>query len=300
MDKPELFLIGGPTASGKTARALEIAQQTNGTIVNADAMQVYRGLPLLTAQPSEKEKAEAPHKLYEILDPDARSSAGRWKLLAEEAIREAAQEGRTPLLVGGTGLYFKALLGGLADIPPISNEARAEAQKLYDELGSEAFREKLRARDPESATKIKPNDRQRLIRAYEVALETGQPLGHWHKAEQAQSTLAAHFTIRKILLMPDRAALYAACDARFLKMIEKGALKEVEKLLARNLDPALPAMKILGVPELAAHLRGETSLDEAIAKAKQATRHYAKRQMTWFRNQWGANEDFPAEKGAGR
>ncbi len=287
MTKPVLFLIGGPTASGKTAAALELARVKDGVIINADAMQVYRGLPLLTAQPSAAEKSEIPHKLFEVLAPAERSSAGRWLAMARGAIAQAAHEGQAPIVVGGTGLYFAALLGGLADIPAIPDEVRAEATALYEAIGHDAFRAKLAERDAVSAVKIAQHDRQRLLRAYEVAVHTGRSLIQW-QAEGAAHSIEKDFTVHRRALMPDRAALYAACDARFLRMVEGGALEEVRALVAQGLEEGLPAMKILGVPELAAHLRGEISLDEAIAKAQQSTRNYAKRQMTWLRNQWKA------------
>ncbi|MDD2326224.1 MAG: tRNA (adenosine(37)-N6)-dimethylallyltransferase MiaA [Alphaproteobacteria bacterium] len=310
-DFPLLHLIGGPTASGKTARALELAQREGGVIINADAMQVYAGLPLLTAQPTPEEKAAAPHKLFEIFQPLEKSSAGRWLGLARAEIAAAVKEGQTPIVVGGTGMYFESLLGGLADIPPIPDGVRQAALALYEAEGHDAFRALLAKLDAVSAARIAPNDRQRLIRAYEVAAHTGKPLGVWQDEGRAHA-IDKDFTVRRHLLMPDRAALYASCDARFLRMVEHGALEEVRGLLAmsqhggeeappqalpprgeglgRGAGPDLsqfPAFKILGVPELAAHLRGELSLDEAIARAQQATRNYAKRQMTWFRHRWG-------------
>ncbi len=289
MTKPPLILIGGPTASGKSARALEAARRMNGVIINADAMQVYAGLPLLTAQPEAEDKRAAPHELYEVYDPAERSSAGKWLALAEAALRRCAEAGRTPILVGGTGLYFKALTDGLAAIPPIPDAVRAEVQALYEHMGEAAFRSRLATLDPSSAARIKPNDRQRLIRAFEVAQHTGQPLGYWQNgAGQAQDGAGpvSAFAVRRILLLPPREELYAACDRRFERMMERGALEEVRALLDRSLDPDLPAMKILGVRELAAYLRGEVSRADAVAQAQQATRNYAKRQMTWFRNQW--------------
>ncbi len=282
-----IHLIGGPTASGKTALALDIARRENGVIINADAMQVYADLPLLTAQPTAAEKAEIPHELFEVFAPSEKSSAGRWLSLAEAAIVRAVQAGKTPIVVGGTGLYFSALLGGLADIPPIPSAIHEDAVALYDKEGHDSFREKLSALDPESAAKIKPNDRQRLIRAYEVAAHTGKTLGEWQKESIRHSAFSIQgHSIKRHLLLPEREKLYAMCDARFLRMIEQGALEEVRALLAQRLDPDLPSMKILGVRELAAHLRGEITLQEAIQKAQQFTRNYAKRQVTWFKNQW--------------
>ncbi len=284
-ERPALYLIGGPTASGKTAAALDLAAQVNGVIINADAMQVYKGLPILTAQPAPEEQAKAPHSLFAIIEPSERFSVGHWLVLARKEIDQATQNGKTPILVGGTGLYFSALLGGLAEIPTIPQAEHEEAVSLYNHLEHDAFRAELAVLDPISASQIKPNDRQRLIRAYEVVRSTGAPLSHWHDKGKATSIEHTH-TVHRHLLLPDRKKLYTACDARFLRMVEHGALDEVKAILSLKLDPDLPAMKILGVPELAAYLRGELSREEAITKAQQATRNYAKRQMTWFRNQW--------------
>ncbi len=282
---PKLHLIGGPTASGKTAAALKLARQAPSVIINADAMQVYEGLPLLTAQPTKEEKAQAPHELFEIFDPSHACSAGQWLALARAAIEKAAEQNKTPILVGGTGLYFHVLLNGLAKIPPIPDNVRKATTALYDRLGHDAFREALAKMDPESAKRITLNDRQRLCRAYDVAAHTGKPLGEWQKQKETEP-LIARFALHRHKLMSDRQELYAKCDARFVKMIESGAMEEVRALLEQNLSPDLPSMKILGVRELAAHLRGDISLDEAITAAQQVTRNYAKRQMTWFRNQW--------------
>lgn len=290
MNKPSLHLIGGPTASGKTALALELARRTRGLIINADAMQVYAGLPLLTAQPTFEEKKICPHKLFEIFDPSERSSVGTWLELAQDAICQAVKMDYTPIVVGGSGLYFRALTEGLADIPPIPEEIRAEAISLYDERGSETFRAALAIMDKESSEKIKPNDKQRLIRAYEVVKYTGKPLQRWQEEMAGHNPLASRFTIHRHLLMPEREVLYALCDARFLRMIENGAIEEVRNFLKRKLDPNLPAMKVLGFREIAAYVRRELSLDEAVLKAQQFTRNYAKRQMTWFRNQWEERE----------
>jgi tRNA dimethylallyltransferase len=284
MSQPKIILVAGPTASGKSALGLELAHKYNGVIINADAMQIYAGLPILSAQPSPKDQKAARHLLYGILDAADKSSAGIWLKHATAAIQQTLDEKRTPILVGGTGLYFKALLGGLADIPEIPSEVRKATQKFYDELGEENFRRELAKLDPETAQRLAPNDRQRSIRAYEVAIHTGKPLGHWHTKHQP--SLIDSFEIEKHLILPEREKLYIACDARFLKMIEHGAVEEVKAILQRNLNPELPAMKTLGVREIATYLRAEIGLNEAIAAAQQATRNYAKRQMTWFRNQW--------------
>jgi len=283
MSEQPIILIGGPTASGKSALAMQIARQRQGVIINADAMQVYKGLPLLTAQPEPEDKAEIPHLLYEINDPAEASSAGKWLLQARQAIAQVRAEGRTPILVGGTGMYFGALRGGLAEIPPIPESIRVDTINLYTEIGEEKFRSMLALKDPESAARIKSNDKQRLIRAYEVFIHTGKSLAHWQTKHSVSDPLGEPETH---LLLPPREDLYAACDKRFIKMIERGAIEEVRKLMAKNLSPALPALKILGVRELGAYLQGEMTLDSAIIKAQQMTRNYAKRQMTWFRNSW--------------
>lgn len=284
MSHPKIIFIAGPTASGKSAFALETARKYNGTIINTDALQIYKCLPLLSAQPSLEAQKEIPHLLYGALDAAEKSSVGKWLNLATAAIQQTLSANRRPIMVGGTGLYFKALLGGLSDIPPIPDEVRQTVRNLYDELGEEKFRQELAKLDPETAQRLAPNDRQRSIRAYEVALHTGKPLGHWHTKKSYAWIDTFH--IERHLLMPDREKLYAACDARFEQMIEQGAVEEAKNLLERKLDPTLPAMKTLGVREISSYLKGEINLKDAIAKAQQATRNYAKRQMTWFRNQW--------------
>lgn len=286
MTYPTLYLIAGPTASGKSARALELAAKTNGVIINSDAMQVYSGVPILTAQPDELAKKAVPHELYGTVPPTENSSAGHWADLAAVAIENAISGGRAPIIVGGTGLYFKALLEGLADIPRIPDDVRAEINALYDKLGSELFRSQLCKIDPGSARHIKPNDRQRLVRAYEVASHTGKTLGEWHRTKHKQG-IENRYCVKRILLLPPRDELYAACDGRFLKMMGSGALDEVRFLLSKKINPELPVMKILGVRELSAYVKKRISLDEAISKAQQSTRNYAKRQITWFKNQWG-------------
>jgi len=285
MSQQSIILIGGPTASGKSALAMQVARRVKGSIINTDAMQVYAGLPLLTAQPEAQDRAEIPHLLYEVTDVGEASSAGKWLGLARAAIAEVLAEGRTPILVGGTGLYFEALRGGLAEIPGIPEDVRLLAETLYAELGEEKFRARLAGLDPESAGRIERNDRQRLVRAYEVVVHTGKSLGEWQKAGNVGNEFQS-MEVETHLLLPPRDVLYANCDRRFLSMIERGAIEEEKRLVARDLNPALPAMKILGVREIAAYLRGEVSLDEAVAKGQQMTRNYAKRQMTWFRNRW--------------
>lgn len=209
--------------------------------------------------------------------------------MADETVEMARKAGKTPILVGGTGLYFSAFSGELSEIPDIPDEVRSHAQQLYGSMGTDEFRKHLTKLDPGSTAKIKPNDRQRLLRAFEVAFHTGRPLGEWHKCSSPRSSWLDSFSLRRILILPPRDRLYAACDKRFLGMLENGGANEAAALLSRKLDPALPVMKTIGLREIAALLAGQISQDEAISAASQATRNYAKRQMTWFRNRWKAD-----------
>jgi tRNA dimethylallyltransferase len=279
---PPLLLIGGPTASGKSALAVALAEEFGGTVINADSMQIYRDLRILTARPGPAEEARVPHRLFGTLDAADPCSAARWAGMAEAEIASAVRAGRVPILVGGTGLYFRALVSGLADIPPIPQEIRIEARRLRKSLGGAGFRAALAARDPEGSARLAAGDTQRLLRAYEVFQTTGRAIGAW---QSEQAVAPRHARVATIVLLSPRDVLYAACDARFSAMIAAGAVDEVRSLLARRLDPGLPAMKAVGVPELARHLAGEMALDEAIRLGQQATRRYAKRQMTWFRHQ---------------
>ncbi len=278
---PPVVIIAGPTASGKSALALELAAALDGTIINADSQQIYRDLRILSARPDDAAIAGVPHRLYGYLDAAERGSVGGWRELALAEIAASHRAGRLPIVVGGTGLYLRALQHGIASIPPIPAAIREEAAALYRALGGAAFRERLWALDPVAAARLPPGDRQRLMRAWEVVCATGRPLGDWQNGTGA----AAPYRFASVLLAPPREALYAACDARFLGMIARGALDEVAALGARGLDPGLPAMKAVGVPDLLRYRRGEIALDDAIAAAQQATRRYAKRQMTWFRHQ---------------
>jgi tRNA dimethylallyltransferase len=281
---PPVVIIAGPTASGKSALAVGLAEMFGGTVINADALQVYRELPILAAWPEPAAMSLVPHRLYGVLDAAERGSAGLWREAALDEIAASHRAGRLPIVVGGTGLYLRALRDGLAAIPPIPPETRATAATLYEELDGERFRAELLRLDPETAALLPAGDRQRLTRAFEVVHATGIPIGAWRR----QKPEKAPYRFATILLMPPREALYAACDARFLQMIEAGALAEAASLAARELSPDLPAMKGVGVPELLRHLRGEISLDEAIALATRETRRYAKRQTTWFRHQMAA------------
>ncbi len=277
-----VLVIGGPTASGKSALAVDLAGRLDGVVINADSMQVYRELPVLTAQPDAAARARAPHRLYGVLGGEERCSAGRWRAMAMEEIDAALAAGRRPIVVGGTGLYLEALTQGIADIPPVPDAVRAAATALYDRLGGAAFRAALAGRDPAAAARLPPGDRQRLIRAWEVIAATGRSLSAWQ--DDAAAGPPPGLTFNVLLVLPPRPALYAACDARFAAMLAAGALDEVRALAARGLDPGLPVMKALGVPELLGHLTGTLGRDEAARLARQATRRYAKRQYTWFRH----------------
>lgn len=280
-------MIGGATASGKSALALALAETLDGAVINADSMQIYRELPILTAQPDAAAQARAPHLLYGVLGIAERCSAGRWLGMAKTAIAEARAAGRLPIVVGGTGLYLRALIGGLADIPPIPDELRESVRARLAEIGAAAFHGELAARDPEMAARLKPSDPQRLARAAEVLAATGRSLADWQR-DRPPPPVAGDF--RTVLVDPPRDALYAACDARFAAMMDAGALAEADAagrlMAAQGLASDLPALKALGLRELLAFSAGELSREAAVAAAQMATRRYAKRQGTWFRGQF--------------
>jgi tRNA dimethylallyltransferase len=277
-----VILIAGPTASGKSALALRLAEQLGGEIVNADALQLYGDLRLLTARPSPQEEARAPHHLFGAVDGAEGWSVGRWLTAALPVLDDIRARGRRAIVVGGTGLYFRALTQGLAEIPPVAAQLRDLAGETFDRVGETAFRQALAAKDPAAAARIAPGDRQRLVRALSVADATGRALSDW-QADTRPPLVEGDW--RAVVMEPDRATLYARCDARMEVMARQGALDEVRALMARRLDPALPVMKAVGLRELASHLSGERTLEEAIALAQQETRRYAKRQLTWLRNQ---------------
>ena len=279
---PRLTLIAGPTASGKSRLAMEMAEKTGAVIVNADSQQLYADLRILTARPSAGDEARAEHRLYGVADAAESWSVGRWTRAVMPLLAELAAQDRPALLVGGTGLYFNALTRGLADIPAVPDAVRDTVQVAYDAEGEAAFRRRLAEVDPVAAAAITPGDCQRLIRALAVVQATGRSLSDWKADTRPLLALGSYDAL---VVEPPRDRLYAACDERVSYMIQNGAVDEVRALMARNLDPALPAMKAVGVPELAAHLTGATTLDRAIAAIRLATRHYAKRQLTWFRNQ---------------
>ncbi|MCP3464511.1 tRNA (adenosine(37)-N6)-dimethylallyltransferase MiaA [Bradyrhizobium sp. CCGUVB23] len=276
-------LIAGPTASGKSALALELALNAGGVVINADSMQVYRDLRVITARPTQEEEAQVPHRLYGHVDAAVNFSAGAWLADAAAALAEARAQGRLPIFIGGTGLYFKALTKGLSTVPPIPPEVRDSVRARLEQGGVEALHAELAARDPAAAGRLNVRDRTRIARALEVVEATGRSLLDWHR--EGQPPLLPKDSFSALFLAPERDELYARIDARFDAMLGAGALKEVEQLAARDLDPLLPAMKAHGVPTLIRHLRGEISLDEAAAIGQADTRHYAKRQFTWFRHQ---------------
>ena len=280
-EKPQAILIAGPTASGKSGAALDLARRLDGTVINADSMQVYRELSVLTARPSAREEAEVPHRLYGVVSAAEAYSAGRWLKDAAGAVSEAKEAGRLPVLVGGTGLYFKALTEGLAPVPDIPPEIRAHWRAEAERIGPAALHGALRARDPALAARLVPTDPQRIVRALEVIDATGVSLAEWQSGT-APAVLSPE-TVLKIIVAPERDTVYAAIDARFDRMLAEGALEEARALAELDLDPGLPAMRAHGVRELLGHLAGAVSLEEASAKAKTETRRYAKRQMTWAR-----------------
>ncbi len=278
-----VLVIGGPTATGKSGLALDLAQRYGGVIINADSMQIYRDLRVLTARPGPQALAAAPHRLYGTLPASDACSAARWRTLALAEIAACHHEGALPIVVGGTGLYLRALMLGLSNLPDIPADIRAAARERLAQIGPAALHAELAGQDPVSAARLNPADRQRIVRAWEVLEATGRPLSSWQMADQGQPPPGLSFTT--IIFAPPRAGLYASCDGRFAAMIAAGGLDEARTVETLALDPTMPALKALGLPELRRHLAGDLSLDDAIAIAQQSTRRYAKRQGTWFRHQ---------------
>jgi tRNA dimethylallyltransferase len=288
--KPPLVVIAGPTASGKSALAFALAQQIAGVIVNADSAQIYRDLRVLSAAPTPEEMRQAEHRLYGAQDGALPCSAAEWAAMARKEIADIHAGGRTPILVGGTGLYLRTLLDGIAPVPAIDPEVRARVR----ETPTEENRAKLETLDPATAARLRPADTARINRALEVILSTGRTLGEWQR--EREGGIAEQVQLASLILLPPRKWLYARCDERFAHMIDSGAVSEVEALIARKLNPNLPVMRAIGVRELSDYLLGQASLDEAIAAGQQATRRYAKRQYTWFAHQPPA--DWPRFKEA--
>ena len=278
-EEPRIWLIAGPTASGKSALALRLAQAIHGDIVNADSMQLYADLQVLSARPPREDTLLAPHHLFGVADAADGWSVGRWLDAARPILGDIARWRRPAIIVGGTGLYFAALTKGLADIPPVPRDL---ADSLAAQLGELGMRDHLARADPEAEARIDRGDLQRLSRALAVVRHTGRALTAWQQDTQPALPPGSW---RAVVLEPPRAELYTRCDARLAAMVEHGALEEVRALLARNLSPDLPAMKAVGVRELAEHLAGTATLPAALARAQMETRRFAKRQMTWFRNQ---------------
>ena len=281
--KPSAVLIAGPTASGKSALALAFAERCGGVVINADSMQVYRDLRVLTARPSPEEEARVPHRLYGHVDAAENYSAGRWLDDARAEIDAAMAAGRTPVLVGGTGLYFKLLTTGLAAVPAIPEAIRSAVRVRLSAEGPRALHAALASRDPDGAARIHAMDGSRIVRALEVMEATGRPLGAWQ--QDNEPAVIDPDRVARVFLNPDRETLRKQIERRFDAMLGAGAVEEVRALAARSLDPGLPAMKAHGVPWLIRHLRGEINQTEAARQAKADTRRYAKRQFTWFRNQ---------------
>lgn len=266
---------------------MELARALDGVIINCDSMQLYDDLPILSAQPPATDKAEIPHRLYGELHPDEVCSAGNWRELAEPVIEEVLASGQTPIVCGGTGLYIKALMDGLSPMPDIPDEVRSAVVARYEEIGAQAFYEELESRDPQMAARFHVNHKARIIRAMEVLEATGRSLAEWQKEDRLPPPDHWNFEIHKIL--PERDELYRRCNERFVWMVENGALQEVadfeKRLESGEVKEGVPLCKALGFKQLRAHLRGEMSIEDAISRAQGITRRYAKRQVTWFRNQ---------------
>jgi tRNA dimethylallyltransferase len=291
------LLIAGPTASGKSAIALALAKRFGATIVNADSMQVYRDLRVLTARPSEAEERQAPHRLYGEIDGAENFSVGRWLARASELLAEARDRAGPIIFVGGTGLYFRALTEGLSDIPRVPQAVRTAVRAEAEGQPTPSLHARLAERDPLTAARLRPSDRQRVLRALEVVAATGRPLAGFQGAREAPPLAAGEWA--GLFLAPEREGLNARIAARFAAMLREGALREVDALMRRGLDPALPVMRAHGAPQLMAHLRGELSLEAAADLAVSETRRYAKRQFTWARGQmpdfaWVAPEEAEA------
>ncbi|WP_294537891.1 tRNA (adenosine(37)-N6)-dimethylallyltransferase MiaA [uncultured Rhodoblastus sp.] len=283
MGEFQAVLIAGPTASGKSARAIELAREENGVVINADSMQVYRDLAILSARPDPEETKDTPHLLFGHIGAERNYSVGQWLEDAERALEEARRLRRLPIFVGGTGMYFKALLQGLSPIPMVPDEVRARIRDEYAGVAPALLHARLQQLDPQTAARLRPSDPQRLLRALEIFAASGAPLAALQGAREKPLLDAKMCQCR--FIAPDRTELKRRIDARFDAMMAAGAIEEVRRLLARRLDPDLPAMRAVGVPGLAAYLRGDLSLEEAVQKGKRDSRQYARRQFTFARTQ---------------
>ena len=278
-----ILIIAGPTAAGKSAMAMDVAQEFKGTVINADSMQIYADLAIITARPTVEDEACVPHLLYGALDGADVCSAQRWRNMALEAIEQVLGEGRLPIICGGTGMYLKTLTEGMSPIPEIPNNLRVSVRQRLEDIGSPALHKELAEIDPVMAAKLNATDSQRVARALEVVKATGRSLALWQTDPPVGPP--PHLKFTTMALVPPRDVLYERCDQRFGAMLKMGALEEVQKLMQRNLDASLPVMRALGVPEIMSYLKGEISLSAAEIKACTLTRRYAKRQNTWIKNQ---------------
>ena len=285
--RPRVALIAGPTASGKSALAIALAQATNGVVINADASQVYADLQILSARPRDEEMEQAPHRLFGHIDGAEACTAARWANEARAEIDSAHRQGRLPILVGGTGLYLRTLLDGIAPVPDIDPAIRVAVRALPVKEAHEA----LSREDAEAAARLAPADTTRVARALEVVRSTGQPLSHWQ--QHKSGGIADRIQLSPLILLPPRDWLIARCDRRFEQMVDGGAVAEVQALLARNLSPDLPVMRAIGVPEIASWLRKEIDRETMLERGRIGTRQYAKRQYTWFSRQ--PPPDWPRE-----
>ena len=283
----DIHIVAGPTASGKSATALELAAKHSGVIINCDSQQIYDGLPILSAQPPDADKKVAPHRLYAHLHPNKVCSAGNWREIAIPVIEEVLAAGQTPIICGGTGLYIKALMDGLSPMPDIPNDVRDAVVARYEEIGAQAFYDELERRDPVMAARFHVNHKARIIRAMEVLEATGKSLAEWQEGPREKPPSHWNFILHKIL--PERDVLYSRCNERFVWMVDNGALEEVEAfdrdVQSGAVKDGVPLTKALGFQELRSYLRGEISKEDAIERSQGATRKYAKRQVTWFSNQ---------------
>jgi tRNA dimethylallyltransferase len=283
----DIFIVAGPTASGKSARALELANQHDGVIVNCDSIQIYEGLPLLSAQPLAEDLAAAPHEFYGILHPNEMCSAGHWRDMVLPLLHDILARGQTPIIAGGSGLYIKALTEGLSPMPDIPDEIRAKAITMQIESAAADIHADLQARDPVMAERLDPNNTARLVRAWEVLEATGKSLSEWQKLPKQKPP--EHWSFITEIIIPERDVLYQRCNDRFLWMLDNGAWDEAQAFSKRvesgDVTDGVPATKALGYKQLMACLRGEMSEEDTIERAQAETRHYAKRQVTWFRNQ---------------
>lgn len=278
-----VLIIAGPTASGKSSFALKVAEKYNGEIINADSLQVYKDIDIITSQPPAADKKRCPHHLYGVFSPDESCSAGLWRKLAVERIQKVLDHDKLAIVVGGTGLYLKTLTDGISPIPVIKDSIRQQARALFDVVGAEEYFELVKKRDAAAASSINPKDKQRMIRIMEVYEGTGKRLSEWHK-QSGQSS--EPWTYLNILILPPRDHVYERINKRFRDMVEEGVVDEVKNFLAKRYPQTSTAHKAVGLKEIAAYLDGKMTLDAAIDKACQLTRNYAKRQYTWFRGQF--------------